>query len=86
MKYEARKKAEQNLHYKLEQWNKPVTFDIMNNISEYVILFQLMDSVRNIYYAVSVFENWIFDYNNEKSLLFNIDSLYLICACYDEED
>ena len=34
--------GDQHLRYKLEQWKKIGTFDIMNNISKYVILVQLM--------------------------------------------
>ena len=39
---EARKKGEQHLFHKLEQWKKTGIFDIMNNIIEYVTLVQLM--------------------------------------------
>ena len=34
--------GEQHLRYKLEKWKKTDTFDIMNNINEYVTLVQLM--------------------------------------------
>ena len=37
-----RRKWDQNLRYKLEHWKKIDTFDIMNNISKYVTLVQLM--------------------------------------------
>ena len=37
------------------------TFDILNNISEHVILLQPIDSIGNVNYAVSVVANWIFD-------------------------
>ena len=39
--------GEQYLYYKLEQWKKKGTFDIMNNINEYVNLVKLMYSVGN---------------------------------------
>ena len=79
-------KIEQNIHYKLGQWRKMGTFDILNNISEYVTLVQLIDSLGNINHAVGVFENLIFDSNDEKYLPSNIDSLNLICDFSDEED
>ena len=47
--------GEQHLRYKLEKWKKTDTFDIMNNINEYVTLVQLMGSLGNINIAVSVF-------------------------------
>ena len=50
----ARKFAGQHLRYKLEQWKKTGTFDILNNICEYVTLVQLMDSLSNANYSVSV--------------------------------
>ena len=48
------KKGYQNLRYKLEQWKKIGTFDILNNISECLTLFHLIDSVGNAKHAVSV--------------------------------
>ena len=36
-------KCDQRLRYTLEQWNKIGSFDVLNNISEHVILVQLMD-------------------------------------------
>ena len=50
---EARKQVEQHLHYKLEHLKKTGTFDILNNISEYFTLVQLMDSVDNVNRSVS---------------------------------
>ena len=55
MSDQARKFVEQDLLYKLEQWKKTGTFDILNNISEYVTLVQLMNSIGNMNHAVSVF-------------------------------
>ena len=78
--------GDQNLRYKLEQWKKIDTFDILNNISNYVTLVQLMYSVGNFNHTVSVVVKWIFDSNYEKSLPLNIDSLNLICACSDEDN
>ena len=40
---EARKKGDQHLRHKLEHWSKIGTFDILNNISDYVSLIKLMD-------------------------------------------
>ena len=83
---EARKKVEQSLHYKLLQWKKTITFGILNNISEYVTLMQLMNLFVNVNHAVSVVREWIFYSNYDISLLLNIDSLNLVYACYDGED
>ena len=37
-----RKKGENILHYKLKQWKKIGSFDILKNISEHVMLLQFM--------------------------------------------
>ena len=60
---QARKFGEQHLRYKLEQWKKTGTFYILNNISKYVTLVQLMDSLGNVDHAVSVVVECIFDPN-----------------------
>ena len=45
---QAREFGEKYIRYKLETWKKTGTFDIPNNISEYVTLVQLMDSLGNV--------------------------------------
>ena len=52
MSYQARNFVEQHLTYKLEQWYKTGTFDILNNMSECVALVQLMDSPGGVNHAV----------------------------------
>ena len=47
-----KRNVDQQLCYKLEQWKKIGTFDIMNNNSKYVTLIQLMDSVGNVNHAL----------------------------------
>ena len=82
---EAIKKGYQCLCYKLEQWKKTGTFDILNNISEYLTLVQLMDSLDNVNHAVSVVGEWVFYSSYKKSFLLNINSLNLSSAYSDEE-
>ena len=67
MKYGGKRTGDQNLHYKLEHWKKIVTFHIPNNISKYINLVQLMDSVGNVNHAVSVAGKRIFN-SNYKSI------------------
>ena len=57
--------GDQHILYKLEHWKKIGTFDIMHNISKYVTLVQLMDSVGNMNNAVSVISKWSFDSNSK---------------------
>ena len=66
--------------------NKNSDFGILNNISEYVALVQITDSLGNVNHAVSVIGKWISDSNYEKYLPFNIELLNLICACYNEDE
>ena len=47
-------------------WNKKDTFVILNNVSEYITLVQLMDSLENLNHDISIVGYWIFDSNNEK--------------------
>ena len=47
-----KRNVDQQLCYKLEQWKKIGTFDILNNNSKYVTLIQLMDSVGNVNHAL----------------------------------
>ena len=68
MSYKDRKYGEQNLRYKLEQWKKTGTFDILKNISEYVTLVQLVDSLGNVKHARSVVVKWIFKFKLKKIL------------------
>ena len=41
-------------------------FDIIENVSEYVSLVQLMDSLGNVNHAISIVGYWIFDSNYKK--------------------
>ena len=51
-----RKFGDQHIRYKLKEYKKKGTFDIMNNISQRVAFVQLMDSLGNANHAVSVVE------------------------------
>ena len=47
-------KGEQHLRYNLKVWHEKYTFDILNNISEYVTLVQLMELLGNLNHAISM--------------------------------
>ena len=66
MSDQARIFGEQHLCYKLEQWQKTGTFDILDNISEYITLVQLINSLGNVNHSVSVVGKWIFCSNFKK--------------------
>ena len=55
---------------------------IQEDISESVTLVQLMDSLGNVNYAISVVGYWIFDSNYQKSLVLNMASLDMIFPPY----
>ena len=61
-------KVEQNLRYNIKAWKKNDVFDILKNVSEYVTLVQLMDSLVNVNHAISIVGYWIFDSNYKKEL------------------
>ena len=63
-------KGEQNLTYNLTIWRGNYAFDILNDISEYLTLVQLMESLGNVNCAISIVGHWIFDSNYKKSLCF----------------
>ena len=68
------------MHYKLIKYKKKGLYKILEDISENVTLVQLMDSLQNVNHTISVVGNWIFDSNNEKSLVLNRSSLDMICS------
>ena len=73
-------------HYKLKKTNKRVTFDIINDISEYITLVQLVDTVVNVNHAVSISGFWIYYLNYEKEFPFLKESLHIISYCsYSDE-
>ena len=68
MKKRRKIKGEQNLQYNLTIWKKNDDFDILNDISEYVTLVKLMDSLGNVNHVISIVGYWIFDFNYNKAL------------------
>ena len=52
----------------------------MTDISEDFTFVKLMYYLGNVNNYISVVGYWIFDSNNEKSLVLNIESLDMICA------
>ena len=76
----SRKFEEKNLRYKLEQCIKRCV--IMNNISDYVTLVHLMDSIVNVNHAVSVSVKFVFDSNDEKALPSTIEPLNIIFCLF----
>ena len=68
MKNRRKIKGEQNLRYNVKIWKKNDDFDILNDISEDVILVQLMESLGNVNHDISISGHWIFYSNYEKAL------------------
>ena len=54
--------------------------DIIKNISKYVTLVQLMESLGNLNNAISIVGYWIFYSNYKKSLCVTQESLDIICS------
>ena len=68
MKNRRKIKVEQNIRYNLTIWKKNDAFDILNDISEYFTLVQLMESLENVNRDISIVGYWIFDSNYKKAL------------------
>ena len=62
------------------KYNKMCEYKILKDISAYVTLVQLMNSLGNVNHTISDVGNWIFDLNYEKALVLNRASLYMIFA------
>ena len=73
-------KGEQHIRYNLKVWHKKDGFYILKNISEYVTLVQLMESLGNVNHAISILGYWIFYSKYEKALCPTQESLYLLCS------
>ena len=65
MKEKLHQKGTKQLRYNLKKWVKKGNFDILN---ENVTLVQLMDTLGDATYAISIVGYWIFDSNYEKLL------------------
>ena len=61
-------KGEHNLRYNLRVCQKNDTFNILNNISKYVTLVQLIESLGNVNHAISIVWYCIFESNYEKAI------------------
>ena len=72
--------GEARVHYKLMKYNKMGDYKFLEDISANVTLVQLMDSLGNVNHAISVVGSWIFVSNYERALVFNRESLNMICA------
>ena len=62
----------------MKVWKKNDAFDILKNISEYVNLVQLMDSLGNVNHDISILGYWIFYSNYETEICLTQESLDLI--------
>ena len=65
-------KGEHKLYYNLKMFKQKGYFNILNKISEYVTLVQLLGSIDNVNHDISVSGYWIFDSNYKKALVLNI--------------
>ena len=72
--------CEAKVHYNLIKYQKKGLYKILEDISEHVILVQLMDSLGNVNNVIIVVGYCIFDSNYEKVFVLNRESLDIICA------
>ena len=67
MEYRVQNKGERRLCNTCKYWKNSVLFDILNDISEYVTVVQLLYKVGNVGHFVSIPRNWIFNSNSKKT-------------------
>ena len=80
LKNERKLEGKPRVYYSLRKYKNMGSYDIMTEISEYVTLFHLMDSLGNVNHAIIVIGYWIFESNYEKSPVLNRELLDIICA------
>ena len=66
LKNKKRNVGEARVKYNLIKYKKMHEYKTLEDISENVMLVQLMDSLVNMNHDISVVGNWIFDSNYEK--------------------
>ena len=76
--YYVRNQGEQRCRYKLVQWKNKGSFDIFNDISNYVTLSQLEDSSGNVNHTISITGSWMYDSNYKRSLPLMRESLDIL--------
>ena len=54
---QARKKCEQNFHYRIKKWKKEGSFEVLNYIRKNVTLVTLMEILGNADHSVSITVN-----------------------------
>ena len=64
-------KGEPRLYYSLRKYKNIGFYNILEDISENITLVQLMYSLGNVNYAISVVGYWVFDSNYKKALVLN---------------
>ena len=52
--YPVRNKGNKRCHHKIVQWKNKGLFDILNDVSDHVTLFQQEDSAGNVNHSVSI--------------------------------
>ena len=57
------------LCYTFESWKISGSFDILNDISKYVILVQFLESIGNVSHALTIYVNMILYSNHKKHFL-----------------
>ena len=62
-----REKGDQHICYNMVKL-KIGEFYILNDVSDHVTLFQLIDTSSNVAHDVSIIGCWIYDYNYKRSL------------------
>ena len=68
MLYQARKKVDHSLCYSKNQQKIKGSFDILNDISEHIMLVKFTEEVGNVNHAVSIYVNWVFYSKNDRAL------------------
>ena len=79
-----RNKFYEHRRYEVKKRKRRNDFDIINDMSEYLTLIQLMDNLGNVSHAVTMSGVWIFITNKKRDTPLIIEYLALICVSHSD--
>ena len=73
------------IHYRIQEWHKFTTYDILQNQFNYPTVCLLLDTAHRTDHCITVCGKWIFDSNLKLSLPLKTSWLNYICSGNDTD-